>query len=171
MLLSNRKSQLYIITALFLCSMFFLISARSDRLKESTIDFGKIYHNFDSEARYAINSMIYQNKNISSEFGSFAGDYIKFAESEGIVMKLFYGITYEDDVYLNNMIGGPVNITTDTINFILTQDNQSVITKRDWMTAEIDGTKHMLNTSRNVTELKFVMKMYNENKTEVRVNG
>jgi len=171
----NRKSQLYIITALFLCSLVFLLNSRVERIEESTTEFVSTYNNFVNEAKYAVNSAIYLNRNVSDDFSRFADDYIGYAESKGINAYMFYGIVYDDKVYFANKLNENVNITSGnaggTANFILTSGNQSTITKKNWLNADIGGTSYFFNTSMNVTEIKLVMKMSQENKTEVRRYG
>lgn len=167
----QKKSQLYIITALFLCSLVFLLNVRSERIMESTVDFTSIYSNFLTEAKHVINSAIYLKRNMSRDFSNFADEYLEYASAEGINARVFYGIVYDNNIYLANKLDEPVNLTTGTINFILTKDNQSTITKENWLNAEIDSTDYLFNTSRNITTIKFVLKMSHENKTEVRSYG
>lgn len=167
----NKKSQFYIITAIFLCSMVFLLNVRTERVPESTIDFASIYSNFVDEAKHAVNTAIYLNSNLSDDFSNFAGEYLEFAETEGINARLFYAISHENRLYMGNELREPANITTSTINFILTDGNRSAIARKTWFTAEIGGTKYLFNTTRNATELKIVMKMSYENMTEVRAYG
>ena len=167
----NKKSQLYIITALFLVSLFYLVNARTTRIAGSNIGFSDIYSNFVTESKYAINSAIYLDRNISSDLSGFTDEYAEFAQSEGISMLIFYMIAYDGRLYMANKLDEPVNITTSTINFIFTKGNQSAIAKENWLNAEINGNNYLFNTSRNITELKFVLKMSHENRTEVRIYG
>lgn len=167
----NKKSQLYIITALFLVSLVYLLSARTTRLMESSIDFSSISSNFLAEAKHVVNSGIYLNRNISGDLSTFTDEYIEFGESKGIKMHIFYALAYDGKLYMANKLNEPVNITTSTINFILTNSNSSIMAKKEWFNAEIGETDYLFNTSRNITEIKFVLKMSHENFTDIRVNG
>ena len=62
-------------------------------------------------------------------------------------------------------------ILSSTINFILTDGNSSIMAKKEWFNAEIGETDYLFNTSRNITEIKFVLKMSHENFTDIRING
>lgn len=171
----NKKSQLYIITALFLCSLVFLLNAKTEKTEENAIDFESIYDNFITESKHVVNSAIYLNRNVSGDFSNFADEFITFAGTEGVTLHLFYGIVYDDKIYLANKFDDTVNITAGsaagTINFILTDDNQSSITRQNWLNARVDGRDYLFNTSMNITEIKAVMKMSHEDKIEVRRYG
>lgn len=171
----GKKGQMYIITALFLCSLVFLLNARTERLEESNVDFASVYSNYIIEAKHVINSAIYLGRNISNDLTNFTDEFMNYAETNGINTYVFYGAAYENTVYLANKLNEPVNITSGsaagTINFILTASNQSAINRQSWLNAEIAGMDYLFNMSSNKTEVKFVMKMSHENKTEVRMYG
>lgn len=167
----NKKSQLYIITALFLCALVFLVNARPEKLEKSGIDFSGMYLNFMNEAKYVINSAIYQDRNLNADFNEYADKYIRLAATEGVNASLFYMIVYGNELYLGNRIGEVVNITTATANFILTKNNRTNISRGDWLNAEIGGTDYLFNTSLAVNGPKFVLKMQRADKKEVRVYG
>ncbi|MFO8016915.1 MAG: hypothetical protein R6U32_07485 [Candidatus Woesearchaeota archaeon] len=166
-----RKSQLYIITALFLSAMAFMMSGRPAAVEESSADFPSTYSNFVYEAKYAINSALYLDRNLPEDFSRFTDDYIEMAESEGISVRMFYALAYDGRLHLGNRYGKPVNITSPTAKFILTEGNRSVMEKGDWLNAEIEGRDYLFNTSMNVTGMKLVFRMDYENTTEVRTHG
>lgn len=167
----NKKSQLYIITALFLCALVFIMNTRPEKLEKSGIDFSGLYLNFMNEAKYVVNSAIYQNRNLTADFNEYVDEYIRLAATEGVNASLFYIIVYENDLYLGNRIGEEANITTATVNFILTKNNRTNINRGDWLNAEIGSTDYLFNTTLAINGPKFVLKMQQGDKKEVRVYG
>lgn len=168
----QKKSQIYLLTAILLCITAFIAAERVAKTRESNQEPLSLFNNFVSEAPYAINSALYADKNLSREFYQFTAKFIQYSSAKNINLSLFYVIAYNNEMFIYNGMGISSNITTSAGERELDASEQTSMSLKSKISVESGGMSYNFIINENITQFKLVFKASDiNNNTEVYTYG
>lgn len=168
----RKKSQLYLITAITLSVIAFLLSDLPAKTQEGSKEPQMLYTNFVYEAPRVLNSAIYQNRNITDDFDDFADKFIYYAGTKNINLSLFYIIVYNNNMTIFNRLGSSANITTDSGKRVLGNMENISMAKKEKISIGFNDVSYPFNINDDETQFKLIfMTRERSNNTEVYVYG
>jgi hypothetical protein len=108
----NKKSQFYLLTAIILSVIVFLISEIPSATERSVGSQRSLYDNYASEAPKVINNAIYEGRNVSLDIDHFSDEFMYYAGTRNINLSLLYILIYKGDITVSNRLGMDANITS-----------------------------------------------------------
>jgi len=134
--------------------MFMLLYNRQPIPKVNP-EFEKLYNNYIYEVPIAINSAIYENKNLSKNFDNFTINFMTFAKERNIDFRVFYVLVYDDKLEVVNYLKHVVNITSS--NLLLNISQKKVLNKSNNFTIEYEGNIYTYNITNEDVQFKILV--------------
>ncbi|MFC1752354.1 hypothetical protein ACFL96_03050 [Thermoproteota archaeon] len=167
----HKKSQLYLLTAIFLSLLVFLIADLPTRTSEGNSEARMLYDNFITEAPKVINSAIIQGRSVTDDFDDFADKFIHYSSAKNINLSIFYIIIHEDGMQLSNKLGRDIQISTDDGLTELEDGQQISIERKDRIKVIVDSIDYPFEIEEGVTQFKLIFRTQDRRNTEIYVYG
>ncbi len=113
----QKKGQVYLLAALIIGFILFLLATQTNIVKKITIDdnFEEISKNYERESANFVNSLLVNPSiNIEKEFTKFTVLFTSFAKTKNPEFGLVYAFLHQGNVYLGNYLDTTIAITTAT---------------------------------------------------------
>jgi len=151
----SKKGQFYLLTAIIFCSVMFMLLYNRQPIPKVNPEFEKLYNNYIYEVPIAINSAIYENKNLSKNFDNFTINFMTFAKERNIDFRVFYVLVYDDKLEVVNYLKHVVNITSS--NLLLNISQKKVLNKSNNFTIEYEGNIYTYNITNEDVQFKILV--------------
>lgn len=166
----NKKAQLYIFTAIILCSLVFGFVAPKAFIRKPDKTFTNIHKNYMDEAYHVINSAIVNNANVTSRFNSFTLDFLRYTDTKKINFQMLYILTYRDKMELYNSLGNILFSTTER-SFSMANNRTESFDKTDVVTVAALGESYEFNITNESIQLKAIFRAGRGDEQKVFVYG
>lgn len=104
----NKKSQFFIFAAIIIISLTLMLFSDTFIPKAKRDNFKEMSDNYASEAPYAINSAITQNKDPVVSLDDFTKKFIEYAKYQNVDFKVLYIIKAKDFLTVSNRLSEDV---------------------------------------------------------------
>jgi hypothetical protein len=168
----NKKSQLYLLTAIFLSILVFLMVDMPAKTQPGSKESLMLYNNFVTEAPRVINGALYQGRDLAQDFDDFTDKFIFYAGTKNINLSIFCILVYGEEMVIYNKMGRDVNITTSSGEIVMSSSQQTSQPRDEKVNIEIDAIEYPFDIDNGLTEFKviFIAKDSKNNK-EVYIYG
>lgn len=168
----SRKSQLYLLTAIFLSVLAFLVAERPMRTAPGSGEPLLLYENFVSEAPRVINSALYNDRNMTEDFADFTENFVYHASTKNINLSLFYVLIRGDNMVLSNKMNGKVNVTSPSGEAVLNRGESMSLPASSSVSIEHKGISYPFSIDTDRTGFKLIFRTDDSlNNTEVYTYG
>lgn len=168
----KNKSQLYLLTAIILSVLVFIIADIPSKTQDAGKEPIMLFNNFISESPRVINSAIYQDRNLTEDFDDFTDKFIYYGEAKNINISVFYILIYNNNMTISNKMGDSVNITTDSGKRVLGDNQNLTLAKKNIINVEFNGISYPFNINADETQFKLIFMTRDiRNNTEVYAYG
>jgi hypothetical protein len=145
-MISNKKAQFYIFTAIIFSAYAFMIFASSREVFDSPNPvFDEVVENFVLESPKVLNSALYDQVNISGRYQDFVSEFIDYSKSKKLDLGIFYVIK-GDNIFLSNNIDSNITII-DNPSYVIQQNNNLSLSSKSFITFSYDNLNYSFNFS------------------------
>jgi hypothetical protein len=109
-LLTSKKSQFYLLTALVLIGYSTLLLQSFNVVPDSSQNFRKVYDNYVFESSVAINNALFAQADVGAENERFMDRFIAYSRMKKLDVEIFSILAVGDRVYFSNRMQNTVRI-------------------------------------------------------------
>jgi len=109
----NKRGQLYLLTALILVFVIFIIVIPSNVVWQTVIEdkFESLAHNFERESSKFLNEVIAGKQDVNKLFLDFTIFFTSYSKTKNPDFGLFYTFIYNDQLYIGNYLHDSITYT------------------------------------------------------------
>lgn len=168
----KKKSQLYLLTAIILSVLVFVMADFPSKTQDAGKEPIMMFNNLVSESPRVINSAIYQDRNLTEDFDDFTDKFIHHGEAKNINISLFYILIYNNNMTISNKMGDSVNITTDSGKRVLSDNQNITMARKNIISVDFNGIHYPFDINTDETQFKLIFMTKDIlNNTEVYTYG
>ena len=111
----QKRGQIYLLAALIIGFILFLLAAQTNIIKKITIedDFEELSKNYERESANFVNSLLSNpTANIEKEFAKFTVLFTSSAKTKNPEFGLVYAFLHQGNVYIGNYLDTKINLLT-----------------------------------------------------------
>lgn len=169
-LVSNRKAQFYLFTAIVLIAYAFSIARTEPLVQEETDAFKELYENFITESPMVINNALYQQANVSEKFEAFASAYADYARTRQPNFRLAYILRSEGNMLVGNRLGLGINATlTNSTSYEISDGSTFTLAPQD-IALEVAGISYTFTIGSEAYQVKSLFRQKTSTETRIFVN-
>lgn len=120
--MKNNKGQIYILAAIILGFVVFILFSRSNIIRKTITedDFEQLSKNYEIESSKFINQMLLENKDIPDSFLKFTILFTSYSKTQNPLFNLIYVYEYNDNLYIGNYLNETLVIEKSGKRYSLT---------------------------------------------------
>ncbi|MBD3313393.1 hypothetical protein GF345_03040 [Candidatus Woesearchaeota archaeon] len=165
--IEGKRSQLYLLTAIFLLLLVFLMMQLPARTEPGTGEAFSVYNNYISEAPVVINSALFSQRNITEDMDEFTEDFIIHAYTKNINLSILYIIGHDDFIAVSNRMSRSVNITTSEGESVIGTSDTLYLDEQELVNIEFDTIEYPFRIDTSRTDIKILFSTEDEGNKEV----
>lgn len=170
----NKKAQFYILAAVILLTIAFIVFAVSNKtiFKKTDNTFDELHANYVREASSVVNSAIFEKNKLElqnpdfSKVESFTNDFITYARTRMPAFSLMYMLTYKNSTIVANKFEQHAIFSSGGLNYSVSPGQTINVTSSGSYDVYAFGNKYSFD---NIQQTDFNVIFHSEQDKEVRV--
>jgi hypothetical protein len=155
----NKKGQFYIFVAVIFCSLALTLVLSNFGTRGYKSVFENVKENFVTESSYVINSALYSDLDIRSQFDEFIGFYKNYSLTKNVNFRFLYFLVHDDVLHMNNQLDFDVAIETSTDRYDLPAYTNLSIVQPDYVDVDVDNFITTVPFTNDTTQIKMYFRL------------